>query len=242
MSTNESSTSAIELLQRHSLAMLVQQSLERSIVSGELAPGEKLNEVDIATRLNVSRGPVREAFRALEQAGLLTTEKNRGVMVRIVSLREAEEIYEVRAMLDESAARRLANHMTPDTLAALKAIVVSMKAARKTRDIARYTALNVQFHEAMIAAPGNQHLIDTYRHLVRQLGLLRQAALEADLGALGESVAEHEKIVNALAAGDEAQAVMLVRQHIAHGLTRMRRAHEHWVAPTKPSSTALTEV
>ncbi|KAA1013123.1 phosphonate utilization associated transcriptional regulator [Paraburkholderia panacisoli] len=241
MSSNESSTTAIELLQRHSLAMLVQESLERSIVSGEFAPGEKLNEVEIATRLNVSRGPLREAFRALEQAGLLKTEKNRGVMVRIVSLREAEEIYEVRAMLDESVARRLANHMTPQTLAALKAIIVAMKAARKTRDIARYTALNVQLHDAMVAGVGNQHLTGTYRHLVRQLGLLRQAALEADLSALSESVAEHEKIVNALAAGDEAQAVALVREHVAHGLGRMRRAHEHWAASTGPSSTALTQ-
>lgn len=229
--------------------MLVQESLERSIVSGEFAPGERLNEVEIATRLNVSRGPLREAFRALEQAGLLKTEKNRGVMVRIVSLREAEEIYDVRAMLDESVARRLANHMTPDTLAALKAIIVSMKAARKTRDIARYTALNVQLHDAMVAGVGNQHLIETYRHLVRQLGLLRQAALQADHGALSESVAEHERIVNALAAGDEAQAVTLVREHVAHGLGRMRLAHEHWAAsagssagsPTGSSPAALTD-
>jgi phosphonate utilization transcriptional regulator len=241
MSSNESSTNAIELLQRHSLAMLVQESLERSIVSGEFAPGEKLNEVEIATRLNVSRGPLREAFRALEQTGLLKTEKNRGVMVRIVSLREAEEIYEVRAMLDESVARRLANHMTPQTLAALKAIIVAMKAARKTRDIARYTALNVQLHDAMVAGVGNQHLTETYRHLVRQLGLLRQAALEADLSALSESVAEHEKIVNALAAEDEAQAVALVHEHVAHGPGGMRRAHEHWTASTGPSSTALTQ-
>ena len=74
MTDNSNLPVAFELLRRQSLAMLVQESLHHSILSGEFAPGEKLNEADIATRLNVSRGPVREAFRALEASGLLKTE------------------------------------------------------------------------------------------------------------------------------------------------------------------------
>jgi phosphonate utilization transcriptional regulator len=238
--TSSNLPDAFELLQRHSLAMLVQESLEHSILSGELAPGEKLNEVEVATRLNVSRGPVREAFRALEQAGLLKTEKNRGVTVRVVSLREAQEIYQVRAMLDESVARWLANHMTPETLDTLKAIIAAMKAAKKTRDLARYTELNIQLHDAMVAGVGNQHLISTYRHLVRQLGLLRQAAIETNDSALSESVTEHEKIVNALARGEEEHAVALVREHVAHGLARMQRAHERWAETTSQDRASVT--
>jgi DNA-binding GntR family transcriptional regulator len=173
---------------------------------------------------------LREAFRALEQAGLLKTEKNRGVTVRALSLREAEEIYQVRAMLDESVARSLAERMTPETLATLKRIIASMKAAKKDHDLTLYTTLNVQLHDAMVSGVGNQHLIETYRHLVRQLGLLRQAAIESEKSALATSVAEHEKIVNALAKGDAERAVALVREHVAHGLARMRRAHERWAA------------
>ena len=89
-----SAAQAIELLQAHSLATLAQQELERRILSGEIAAGAKLNEVDVAGALGVSRGPVREAFRALSQAGLVRVEKNRGVFVRQVSLEEASEIYE----------------------------------------------------------------------------------------------------------------------------------------------------
>ncbi|MGZ5572520.1 MAG: GntR family transcriptional regulator, partial [Usitatibacter sp.] len=74
----------------------MQRDLEHRILAGDLAPGDKLNEEDIAGRLKVSRGPVREAFRALESAGLVRTEKNRGVFVRKVSIEEADEIYEVR--------------------------------------------------------------------------------------------------------------------------------------------------
>lgn len=241
MTDNNNLPDAFELLRRQSLAMLVQESLHRSILSGEFAPGEKLNEVEIATRLGVSRGPVREAFRALEASGLLKTEKNRGVIVRVVSLREAEEIYEVRAMLDESVARKLANHMRPETLATLKGIITAMKAAKKTRDLARYTELNVQLHGAMVEGVGNQHLIATYRQLVLQLGLLRQAAIETDQSALSESVAEHEKIVNALANGDEDGAVALVREHVAHGIARMRRAHERWIEGARSNGASVAE-
>jgi DNA-binding GntR family transcriptional regulator len=91
---------AIEMLQQKSLTPLVLGELRQQIVRGELAGGSKLNEADIAARLRVSRGPVREAFRALEQSGLVRTEKNRGVFVRQLSLQEADDIYEVRAALD----------------------------------------------------------------------------------------------------------------------------------------------
>jgi phosphonate utilization transcriptional regulator len=239
MNDNNNLPVAFELLRRQSLAMLVQESLHQSILSGEFAPGEKLNEAEIATRLHVSRGPVREAFRALEASGLLKTEKNRGVMVRVVSLREAEEIYEVRAMLDESVARKLANAMPAQTLDTLREIIAAMKSAKKTRDLARYTELNVQLHDAMIAGTGNQHLIATYRQLVLQLGLLRQAAIGTESSALSESVAEHEKIVDALASGDEERAVALVREHVAHGIARMRRAHERWVEAATPNGAAV---
>ena len=79
---------AIELLQSHSLTTLVQREIERMILAGNLASGDKLNEAEIAIRLGVSRGPVREAFRALEEAGLVRTEKNRGVFVRVIAIDE----------------------------------------------------------------------------------------------------------------------------------------------------------
>ena len=95
-----STDQAIRLLREHSLSSLVERELERQIISGEIASGSKLNETDIAEELGVSRGPVREALRALEQVGLVYNEKNRGVFVRQISIEEADQIYEVRAALD----------------------------------------------------------------------------------------------------------------------------------------------
>ncbi len=98
----------ITLLQTSSLSSVVQSELERMILSGELPPGEKLTEVALATRLGVSRGPLREAFRMLEEAGLVRTEKNRGVFVRDLPVEEAIEIFDLRAAMDELVGRRLA--------------------------------------------------------------------------------------------------------------------------------------
>ena len=87
----------IAIVQSHSLTMLVQRELERMVLTGELAVGKKLNEAELSTRLGVSRGPVRESFRALQETGLVRLEKNRGVFVREISVAEADDIYEIRA-------------------------------------------------------------------------------------------------------------------------------------------------
>jgi DNA-binding transcriptional MocR family regulator len=89
-----SALSTIAMLRASSLASAVQQEIERMIFTGELGPGDKLTEAFLAERLGVSRGPVREAFRVLEEAGLLQLEKNRGVFVRQIPIEEALEIFE----------------------------------------------------------------------------------------------------------------------------------------------------
>ena len=103
----------ITLLQTSSLASVVQGELERMILSGELAPGSKLTETALAAQLGVSRGPLREAFRMLDEAGLVRTEKNRGVFVRSLPIEEAIEIFDLRASMDELVGRRLAGAMRP---------------------------------------------------------------------------------------------------------------------------------
>jgi DNA-binding GntR family transcriptional regulator len=84
----------IALLQSSSLTSVVQQEIERAILEGEYEPGSKLIEAALAERLGVSRGPVREAFRMLEEAGLVRNEKNRGVFVRDIPIEEAVEIFD----------------------------------------------------------------------------------------------------------------------------------------------------
>src|SRR5689334_23377858 len=121
--TTARTLATIELVRSHSLTSLVQRQPERQILSGEIAPGAKLSEADVADQLNVSRGPVREAFRALEECGLVRLEKNRGVYVRQIPLEEADEIYELRAVLDEFVGRKVAANASPEEVRGLREIV-----------------------------------------------------------------------------------------------------------------------
>src|SRR6202163_1757854 len=128
----------IALVQSNSLPMLVQKELERMILAGDLAAGAKLNEAAVADLLGVSRGPVREAFRALEESGLVRLEKNRGVFVRQISVDEADEIYELRGVLDEFVGRRAALTATPEAIRELRERIEHMEKASARGDVEVY--------------------------------------------------------------------------------------------------------
>ncbi|NKJ50051.1 phosphonate utilization associated transcriptional regulator [Burkholderia sp. SG-MS1] len=226
------SADPIEVVRRQSLAALVRDEIERHIVEGMLAPGDKLNEADWATRLRVSRGPVREAYRALEQAGLVRTEKNRGVFVRTVSLAEAGEIYAVRAVLEEAACRMLAASIDAGQLAVLRDCFDAMRAAADACDHDAYTRANMAFHDALVAASGNRKLYETYRRLVSESSLIRRAALAMHADAMERSLAEHRAILTALASRDAEHAATLMRAHVNGGL---RRAHAACAVTTSAS-------
>lgn len=217
-----SGADAIALVQSSSLPMLVQQELERIILAGELPAGSKLNEAAIAARLGVSRGPVREAFRALEESGLVRLEKNRGVFVRRIPVEEADEIYELRAVLDDFVGRRLAQTATPDQVRELTARVDRMEKAAAKGDVVAYLAANVDFHDRMVELAGNAKLLGMYRRLVNELHLFRHATL-AQGGTLPVSMREHRDIVNRIAAGLPTAAGRALFDHVMASRERMHR-------------------
>jgi phosphonate utilization transcriptional regulator len=224
LTQRSSSAQAIGLLQEHSLATLAQHELGRRIVSGELAVGAKLNEVDIATELGISRGPVREAFRALDQAGLVRVEKNRGVFVRQVSLEEANEIYEVRAVLEGLIGRLAAQRIEADEIDQLRAIVKRMRAQEKGRNAQAYFPLNVEFHDLLARAARNGALLANYRGVVNQLDLYRRATLTRSTDNIPISTRDHEAIVVAVAARDASLAERLMSEHVLQSRQRLHRA------------------
>jgi phosphonate utilization transcriptional regulator len=222
MPESQSPGSQISFLIKRTLPQLVQMELERLILSGELHAGERLNEVTIAGRLNVSRGPVREALRTLEEAGLVRFEKNRGATVRVISPEEAANIYEIRASLEELACRRLAGRITEAQLAQLRPLVDAMQPAAEAGDAAAFNALNMRFHELLVEFSGNGELVVVYRRLVSNLSLFRRRTLALE-GSLLESNAEHRRIVELLGTHDAA-AGALMREHIDSSSRRTEHA------------------
>ena len=216
---------AIRLVQSSSLAVLVQREIERLILAGDLPAGAKLTEASIAELLGVSRGPVREAFRALEGSGLVRLEKNRGVYVRQISITEADEIYELRAVLDEFVGRRVAQTATPAQVRELRQIVERMEKATLRDDVDAYLAANLDFHDRLVELAGNAKLLLTYRRLVNELHLFRRTTL-AQGGTLPVSAREHRDIVDRIASGQAAAAGRALYEHVMASRTRMHRTYD----------------
>ena len=209
----------IAMLQASSLTSAVQQALERMITLGELAPGDKLNEAALAERLGVSRGPVREAFRMLEEAGLLTLKKNRGVYVRQVPLDEALEIYELRAMMEAEVGALLASRASTEQIAALQTLLESMEAAVAASDAPLYFQLNVEFHETLVSFAGNKKMSLLYRRLTRELDLFRRRNLSQQ-ALLSSSIEEHRDVLAAIEARDPQRAAQTLRRHVLQSRER----------------------
>ena len=204
-----------------SLAKLVRDNMLGLILSGELGPGQRINEPDIAARLQVSRVPVREALRELESTGLVAARKNVGVFVRVLLPKEVSELYELRSVLDAHAGRRgagLADTARRRLVKTLSGLTRAMNANARQRDVQAYYANNLAFHWAIVEAADNDTLARTYRGIVQQLHVSRLKNLSRDIG-MQISLVEHRQIVEAIAAGDARRAESLLAAHVtaAHG-------------------------
>lgn len=218
------SSPTIAQLQSSSLTTVVQQEVERAILAGEFPPGSKLNEAALALSLGVSRGPVREAFRSLEEAGLLRTEKNRGVFVRAIPIEEAAEIFDLRAVMEELAGRLLANSIEPAQLTELQQLVHQMDQAVAQHDIGHYHDLNLRFHERLLEMSGNKKLLSLYKKLIRELSLFRRVNLEQG-DALPVSASEHQQIVKAIERRDPDAAAKALFLHVQESKERTLQRH-----------------
>lgn len=205
------------------------------ILAGEIAPEAKLTEVWLSERLGISRGPIREAFRMLEEAGLVRQEKNRGVFVRAIPLEEAVEIYELRAVMDESVGRMLAVSITPEQLRQARVLTDRMEQAARAGNADTYHLLNLQFHDQLVEFAGNRKMAAIYRKLVKELALFRRRNL-AHKEVLPQSAAEHRQILKAIAAGEPEQAARAMYDHVIESKNRMLRAEARLAAPAVPPS------
>ncbi len=214
---------ALQLVQSNSLPALVQVEIEQLILRGVLAVGQRINESELAVRFGTSRGPVREALRALEESRLVRSEKNRGVFVREISVAEADEIYDMREALDQLIGQRVAERVTAEQLRGLEEVLAEMDRASDGQDVKSYHSLNLKFHDLLVEFAGNSRLSETYRLLTRGLLLFRLRGLQ-DGGGIAVSNTEHRAVVRAIAQRDTARAGQLLRQHAAKSRARMHKA------------------
>lgn len=208
---------------RATLAGEVRFEIERMIVEGDLAAGEKLNELALSTAMGVSRGTVREAIRSLADSGLIDLIANRGAFVHETTLPEVRNLYDLRgaifAMACASAAGRVAEGAEPKLVQGMENNLDRMRTALRENDTATYYALNIAFHDLLMEAAGNPKAKTIYDNLVKEMHLFRRRGLSIATN-IARSIEEHELIRVAIAAGDPVRARNAALDHIKSGLGR----------------------
>ena len=226
---------ALSVLRTNSMTALVQTEIERMILGGELAAGRRINEKLLAEHLSVSRGPVREACRALAELGLVYLIPNRGVFVKQLEKADAIEVYDFRAGLVALAGLYLAPVVTANDLKQLRDRVALMESASRIGDFASFQEKNTEFHDYIVATCGNSRLLKTYRSLVKEFQLFRPHGA-TDQDALKASNVDHRTIVDALEDHDGKRCYDISFEHVVRGKERMLAALDLAVQALESSS------
>jgi DNA-binding GntR family transcriptional regulator len=210
------------------------ETLRDEIVQGDHAPGQYLRLEEIAARFDVSTMPVREALHDLEAEGLVTSFPHRGAMVTRLSPDELEDIYDMRAVLEEMATRLAVPFLTESTLAELTSLVEQMDG--HLGDVATLVRLNHQFHLTLYAASGRRHLCEINRNLrYRSQHYLHYFLTESEQDHIPPTQREHRAILEACKRGDAEQAAALMREHVAqvgHAIVEHVRQRDESMAAT----------
>ena len=188
--------------------------VERLILDGTFADGDRLDEVQLATRFSVSRTPIREAFQRLAVSGLVEHIPRRGVFVRHPGAVELIEMFEVMAELEATCARLAALRIEEDALHALRAANDRCQDAVSKGDSNRFYDENETFHHLIYHNAGNSFLEGECRRLHNRLKPFRRMQLRAP-GRLKQSMAEHEAILEHLTARDGLAAAAAIRDHVS---------------------------
>lgn len=221
----QQSLAAIDFLRTRSLSNVVQGEIERMIIDGELTPNERINENALSQKLGVSRGPIREACSAIAALGLIEIIPNRGFFVRALTNDEAQDLSEARAGVFGCIAMLLAERITDKQLTELRGLLKKMDEIAATGEVHDYYPVNLTFHRRLAEMAGNKRLESIYQSFVRELHIQRYRALSSG-DTLAVSNAEHNAIVDALAASDPLGAFAAGRAHIMNGIERTRKAGE----------------
>jgi DNA-binding GntR family transcriptional regulator len=194
------------------IAFRLLDAIEQDIATGALAPGARLDEAALAGRYGVSRTPVREALHQLAASGMVEIRPRRGAVVATAGPERLYEMFEVMAELEAMCGRLAARRVTPAMRRSLGAAHGACAAAVGDPD--GYYLANEAFHQAIYAASGNAFLAEQCRALQKRLRPYRRLQLRVG-NRLARSFAEHEAVVAAIAAGDEAGAAAALRAHVA---------------------------
>ena len=192
---------------------VVFKTLRQAILRGELKPGERLMEIQLANKLGVSRTPIREAIRKLELEGLVLMIPRRGAEVAEITEKSLRDVLEVRKALEELSVELACDRVTEEDLKELEKAAEEFQRITKNGDVTEIAEADVHFHDIIYRAADNQRLTQLLNNLGEQMYRYRVEYLK-DIAVRRTLAEEHRSICEALRAGDETQALDYIRVHI----------------------------
>ena len=211
--------------EHYSLGGKVFQQLKNSILAGEFENGAELREIDLAKKLGVSRTPVREALRQLEQEGLVEIYPNRGAYVKGITYKDVEDIFRIRARLEGLCAEMAVSSITHEQLDKLDEIILLSKFYEEKKDMEHLLKMDSQFHEVLFESCGSkmlEHQLKDYHQYVQKARLRSLKRQER----AKKSTQEHEEILLAIKDRDAKRADELATRHILNAIANIRLEHE----------------
>ena len=196
-------------------AAWVADRLRDMIVKGDLHPGARLVERKISADLNVSRTPVREALKLLHADGLIEISMHRGAQVVAYTASEAEDLFDVIAVIESLAAERLAERITARLLARFETLHARMLQHFTEHDAPAYFDTNTEIHDLIVLESGNPILIESHRRVMLRARRGRFMAI-VDAERWRQAVDEHEALMAAFRARNSAKAAAIWREHLQH--------------------------
>jgi DNA-binding GntR family transcriptional regulator len=197
-------------------------TIRAAIIHGELSPNQRLVENDLAERYNTSRGAVREALAILQNEGLVARERNRGAWVRPVSIEEAIEITEVRAVLEGLCAAKAAELATADERRDLRALGSAMQAAVRSNDIRTYNDINQRIHRRIRELSRQTTAVEMLDR-IRYQSVRYQFSITMLPGRANQGAREHVALIRAVASGNPVQAEQSMREHLLSVIGALRQ-------------------
>ena len=195
------------------LREVVCETLRDAIRKGVLKPGERLMEIQLAEELGVSRTPVREAIRKLELEGYVIMMPRRGTYVANLSIRDVNEVFEIRTSLDSLASGLAAERITDDELERLQRLLVTIGGYVEANDMDKIVETDMEFHDLLYQASRNTRLVGIIFNLREQLTRFRTTSMSFP-GRLKATLEEHRRIVEAIAQGDVKEAQQAAEDHM----------------------------
>lgn len=195
------------------LREVVCETLRDAIRKGILKPGERLMEIQLAEELGVSRTPVREAIRKLELEGYVIMMPRRGTYVANLSIRDVNEVFEIRTSLDSLASGLAAERITDEELERLQRLLVLIGEYIETNDMEKIVETDTEFHDLLYQASRNTRLVGIIFNLREQLTRFRTTSMGFP-GRLAATLEEHRRIVEAIAQGDVKEAQAAAEYHM----------------------------